>query len=95
MHNRLIVALADALTPQLLPKYQVDIEKRVYIATATEVRTKAKLSFPRRRESTLGECPNRHGYGHIIVGLNSLLLSRPNVTVQRPLQLEAEGALRV
>ncbi|MEB3213342.1 MAG: DUF4058 family protein, partial [Leptolyngbyaceae bacterium] len=30
VHNRLIVALADALTPQLLPKYQVDIEKRVY-----------------------------------------------------------------
>lgn len=30
VHNRLIVALADALTPQLLPKYQVDIEKRIY-----------------------------------------------------------------
>lgn len=30
VHNRLIVALADFLTPQLLPKYQVDIEKRVY-----------------------------------------------------------------
>lgn len=30
VHNRLIVALADVLTPQLLPKYQVDIEKRVY-----------------------------------------------------------------
>jgi Protein of unknown function (DUF4058) len=29
-HNRLIVAIADALTPQLLPKYQVDIEKRIY-----------------------------------------------------------------
>jgi Protein of unknown function (DUF4058) len=30
VHNRLIVALADVLTPQLLPRYQVDIEKRVY-----------------------------------------------------------------
>lgn len=30
VHNRLIVALADALTPQLLPKYQVDIQKRIY-----------------------------------------------------------------
>jgi Protein of unknown function (DUF4058) len=30
VHNRLIVALADVLTPQLLPKYQVDIEKRIY-----------------------------------------------------------------
>lgn len=48
VHNRLIVALADALTPQLLPKYQVDIEKRVYT----------------------------------IVGMNSLLLGRP----ERPRQ---------
>lgn len=30
VHNRLIVAIADQLTPQLLPKYQVDIEKRIY-----------------------------------------------------------------
>lgn len=48
----MIVALADALTPQLLPKYQVDIEKRVYT----------------------------------IVGMNSLLLGRPDVIVQRPRQ---------
>ena len=33
VHNRLIVALADVLTPQLLPKYQVDIDKRVYEVT--------------------------------------------------------------
>lgn len=50
VHNRLIVALADALTPQLLPKYQVDIEKRVYE----------------------------------VIGANSLLVGRPDVTVQRP-----------
>jgi hypothetical protein len=30
VHNRLMVAIADVLTPQLLPKYQVDIEKRIY-----------------------------------------------------------------
>ena len=52
VHNRLMVALAGALTPQLLPKYQVDIEKRVYT----------------------------------IVGMNSLLLGRPDVTVQHPRQ---------
>ncbi|MGF1499030.1 MAG: DUF4058 family protein [Elainellaceae cyanobacterium] len=50
VHNRLIVALADVLTPQLLPKYQVDIEKRVYE----------------------------------VIGANSLLVGRPDVTVQRP-----------
>jgi len=58
VHNRLIVALADALTPQLLPNYQVDIEKRVYT----------------------------------IIGMNSLLLGRPDVTVQRPRQQISEGA---
>ncbi|MCL1473409.1 DUF4058 family protein [Argonema antarcticum] len=30
VHHRLIVAISDALVPQLLPKYLVDIEKRVY-----------------------------------------------------------------
>lgn len=30
VHNRLIVGLADILTPRPLPKYQVDIDKRVY-----------------------------------------------------------------
>jgi Protein of unknown function (DUF4058) len=50
VHNRLIVALADVLTPQLLPKYQVDIEKRIYE----------------------------------VIGANTLLVGRPDVTVQRP-----------
>jgi Protein of unknown function (DUF4058) len=50
VHNRLIVALADVLTPQLLPKYQVDIEKRVYE----------------------------------VIGTNTLLVGRPDVTVQQP-----------
>jgi hypothetical protein len=50
VHNRLIVALADVLTPQLLPKYQVDIEKRIYE----------------------------------VMGANTLLVGRPDVTVQRP-----------
>ncbi len=50
VHNRLIVAIADVLTPQLLPKYQVDIEKRIYE----------------------------------VVGANSLLVGRSDVSVQRP-----------
>ena len=53
VHNRLIVALADELTPQLLPKYQVDIEKRVYD----------------------------------VMGFNTLLVGRPDVTVQRSRRL--------
>lgn len=54
VHNRLMVALADWLTPQLLPKYQVDIEKRVYE----------------------------------VVGVNALLVGRPDVTIQRPRNLD-------
>ncbi|NJP09147.1 MAG: DUF4058 family protein [Leptolyngbyaceae cyanobacterium RU_5_1] len=50
VHNRLIVALADLLTPQLLPTYQVDIEKRIYE----------------------------------VIGINSLLVGRSDITVQRP-----------
>ena len=61
VHNRLIVALADWLTPQLLPKYQVDIEKRVYE----------------------------------VIGLNSLLVGRPDVTVQRARQDGVEAAAKV
>lgn len=30
VHNRLIVAIADALTPQIAPSYRVSIEERVY-----------------------------------------------------------------
>ncbi|MGF1537310.1 MAG: DUF4058 family protein [Elainellaceae cyanobacterium] len=61
VHNRLIVALADVLTPQLLPKYQVDIEKRVYS----------------------------------ILGINSLFVGRPDVTVQRPRTDGAESGTAV
>lgn len=50
VHNRLIVALADVLTPQLVPKYQVDIEKRIYE----------------------------------VIGTNSLLVGRADVSVQSP-----------
>ncbi|MCU0545106.1 MAG: DUF4058 family protein [Oscillatoriaceae cyanobacterium Prado104] len=33
VHSRLIVALADAIAPALLPKYYVAIEKRIYLST--------------------------------------------------------------
>lgn len=61
VHNRLIVSLADFLTPQLLPKYQVDIEKRVYE----------------------------------VVGMNSLLVGRPDVTVQRPRNSDPSSVINV
>ncbi|MGF1521910.1 MAG: DUF4058 family protein [Leptolyngbyaceae cyanobacterium] len=33
VHNRLVVAIADAITPQVAPKYRVSIEERVYTTT--------------------------------------------------------------
>ncbi|MEO1093277.1 MAG: DUF4058 family protein [Cyanobacteria bacterium J06638_28] len=33
VHNRLMVAIADAITPQVVPKYRVSIEERVYTST--------------------------------------------------------------
>lgn len=30
VHNRLIIAIADALTPQIAPRYRVSIEERIY-----------------------------------------------------------------
>jgi hypothetical protein len=33
VHSRLIVAISDAISPQVLPKYRVAIEKRVYQVT--------------------------------------------------------------
>ncbi|MFQ4138753.1 DUF4058 family protein [Nodosilinea sp. PGN35] len=33
VHNRLIVALADVITPKVAPKYRVSIEERVYTTT--------------------------------------------------------------
>ena len=57
VHNRLIVGLADLLTPRLLPKYQVDIDKRVYEVS----------------------------------GLNTVLIGRPDVTVQQPRTADQES----
>ena len=36
VHNRLIVAISDALAPQIRPKYRVGIEKRVYQTSGDE-----------------------------------------------------------
>ena len=58
VHNKLIVAIADALTPKLLPRYQVDIEKRIYE----------------------------------VMGFNSLLVGRADVSVQQPRQAANSSA---
>jgi len=36
VHSRLIVTLADALNPQLIPKYRAAIDRRVYALEGSE-----------------------------------------------------------
>jgi hypothetical protein len=38
LHNRMIVAIADDLSPKLRPYYRVAIEQRVYLSSTEEVR---------------------------------------------------------
>lgn len=58
VHNRLIVGLADVLTPQVLPKYQVDIEKRVYEVIGANMlligRSDVTVQSPRRVDFETG-----------------------------------------
>ncbi|HZG39649.1 MAG TPA: DUF4058 family protein [Nodosilinea sp.] len=66
VHNRLIVALADAITPQVAPKYRVSIEERVYTTTdplplvgIADVALAQRGDAPRRSESTAQLTPPR------------------------------------
>ncbi|WP_309242713.1 DUF4058 family protein [Limnofasciculus baicalensis] len=36
VHNRLIVAIADTIIPQIVPKYRVSIEERVYTSVVVK-----------------------------------------------------------
>lgn len=58
VHNRLIVALADVLTPQLLPKYQVDIEKRIYQVVGANTLLVGRADVSVQRPRTPAEAPN-------------------------------------
>lgn len=48
-----MVAIADALTPQLLPKYQVDIEKRIYEVLSSDLSLigRSDVSIQDRRDA--------------------------------------------
>ncbi|MBC6419398.1 MAG: DUF4058 family protein [Prochloron sp. SP5CPC1] len=39
IHHRLIVAIADAMNPQLRPRYRIGMEERVYIRDEVELNT--------------------------------------------------------
>ena len=60
-HNRLIVALANVLTPQLLPKYRVTTDKRIYeiIGSNALLVGRPDLLLQRSRNSTLSSSFDR------------------------------------
>jgi hypothetical protein len=45
-HSRLIVAIADALVPQIRPKYEVAIEKRIYEVSPFNGKTSLLVGMP-------------------------------------------------
>ena len=60
VHSRLIVAIADAIAPELLPSYYVAIEKRTYQSWSS---TEAKRPLPRPLVPSVGEGGNIQGCG--------------------------------
>ena len=55
VHNRLIVVIADAITPQIAPKYRVSIEERVYTSTEDSLLVGIADVAVSRRDSTSSE----------------------------------------
>lgn len=55
VHNRLIVAIADEITPQIVPKYHVAIEERVYSSVSDNLLVGiADVTVSRRNDSNKG-----------------------------------------
>ena len=55
VHNRLIVAIADEITPQVAPKYRVSIEERVYTSVDDSLLVGIADVAVARRDSTGNE----------------------------------------
>ncbi|ASC70254.1 hypothetical protein XM38_011900 [Halomicronema hongdechloris C2206] len=72
VHNRLLVAIADSLGPQLRPKYRVAIEKRVY----EDIRDDLLVGRP---DAAVFEPPSQE---------TSPALSQPSATATAPITVE-------
>jgi Protein of unknown function (DUF4058) len=91
-HNRLIVALADTLTPQLLPKYQVNIEKRIYeiIATDDLLIGKADITVQPNLNPKLSNASNVSG---VISGMQPITVHLPILEEVREAYLEVQDPI--
>jgi hypothetical protein len=65
-HNRLMVAIADDLSPQLRPRYRVAIEQRIYLSSIDDRKlvgipdvTVTRQSFPESAVATLALPPSQ------------------------------------
>ncbi len=54
VHNRLIVAIADEITPQVVPQYHVAIEERVYSSVSDMLVGITDVAVSRRNDSSEG-----------------------------------------
>jgi hypothetical protein len=94
VHNRFIVAIADILTPLLLPRYQVDIEKRIYQVTDSNLqligRSDASIQSPR---NPIGpNVPAGASVGASVATLQPVRVTLPVETEIREAYLEIKEA---
>ncbi|MCL1464320.1 DUF4058 family protein [Argonema galeatum] len=83
VHSRLIVALADSLVPQVRPKYEIAIEKRIYEINPSNGDNSLLVGLPdlavKRQSSNLNQSPSQ-----IAVAVVSSPVQPMTVTVPIP-----------
>jgi Protein of unknown function (DUF4058) len=88
-HNRLLVAIADVLGPQLRPKYRVAIEKRVYQDAATDLQIGRPDAAVFRTTPEVNLTPQRQG--QILVEPVMVELPMPEEVTERFLEIREVG----
>ncbi|PSN13996.1 hypothetical protein C7293_13470 [filamentous cyanobacterium CCT1] len=88
-HNRLLVAIADVLGPQLRPKYRVAIEKRVYQDAAADLQIGRPDAAVFRATSEANLAPQRQG--QIVVEPVMVELPMPEEITERFLEIREVG----
>lgn len=88
-HNRLLVAIADVLGPQLRPKYRVAIEKRVYQDAVEDLQIGRPDAVVLRASFEQSVMPQR--YGQAIVEPVMVELPMPEEITERFLEIREVG----
>lgn len=88
-HNRLLVAIADALGPELRPKYRVAIEKRVYQDAAADLQIGRPDAAVFRAASETNRLPQRQG--QVLVEPVMVELPMPEEVTERFLEIREVG----